>query len=91
VPSDFYTPKFIPLLTAIGETERAAQLVRHIARNTQQELDFYLSKGALYERKVQFNMLQLQELIIAAQDSGMLAEAKQLEQPFMQYLQRMRQ
>ncbi|MEJ8803848.1 glycosyltransferase family 117 protein [Pontibacter sp. H249] len=91
VPCDFSTPKFIPLLTAIGETERAEQLVKQIAKSTQQELDFYLAKGPLHERKVQLNMLQLQELIIAAQDSGMLAEAKQLEQPFLQYLQRMRQ
>ncbi|WP_299824761.1 DUF2723 domain-containing protein [uncultured Pontibacter sp.] len=89
VPSDFHTPKFVPLLVAIGEEKKAEQLVHHIAQNTQQELDYYLTKGSLFERKVQLNLLQLQELIIAAQDSGMQAQAKRLERPFVQYLQRL--
>ncbi|GAB3816342.1 glycosyltransferase family 117 protein [Pontibacter rugosus] len=91
VPPDYFTPRLIPVLAAVGEQEQAKILLDTIGQETQQQLDYYFAKGALFDREIQLNMLKLQNLIIAAQDSGMQEQAVALQQPFMQYLQRMRQ
>jgi hypothetical protein len=90
VPADYYTPRFIPVLAAAGEQARAEALLDTIARDTQQELAYYAGKGALFEREVQLTLYKLQQLIIAAEDSGMQEQAAALQQPFLQYLQRAR-
>jgi hypothetical protein len=90
VPADYSTPRFIPVLAAAGESEQAVILLDTIARETQQELNYYLAKGALFEREAQLTLFKFQNLIIAAQDSGMQQRAEALHEPFKQYMQRLR-
>lgn len=91
VPYDYYAPGLIPILTKVGERQRAEAMLEKMATATQQELDYYFAKGPLFEREIQLRMLQLQELVVAAQDSGMQDKTRQLQQPFGLYLQRMQQ
>jgi tetratricopeptide (TPR) repeat protein len=90
VPYDYYTPQFIPIYDALGEQEKAEQLLEAMAQDSQKSLDYYFSKGSLFDMEIQTNMVVLQQLIGAAENLGMQDRAAQLQQQFMQYLQRMR-
>ncbi|MCJ8164021.1 DUF2723 domain-containing protein [Pontibacter sp. E15-1] len=90
VPYDYYTPQFIPIYDALGEQEKAEQLLDEMAKDSQQALDYYFAKGALFDTEIQTNMVILQQLIGAAEELGMQDRASELQQQFMQYLQRMR-
>ncbi|AKD03271.1 DUF2723 domain-containing protein [Pontibacter korlensis] len=90
VPFDYYTPQFIPLYAALGETERATQLLDLMAQDAQKALDYYFAKGSLFDQEIQVNMVILQQLVGSAQELGLSDRAAQLEQQFRQYLQRMR-
>lgn len=90
VPYDYYTPQFIPIYAALGEMEKAQQLMELMAKGSQKSLDYYFAKGALFEQEIQVNMIVLQQLIGVAEELGMQERATQLQQQFMQYLQRMR-
>ncbi|TXK51597.1 DUF2723 domain-containing protein [Pontibacter qinzhouensis] len=90
VPYDYYTPNFIPLLAELGEEERAQALMEGIVKSSQENLDYYFEKGSLFEMEIQTNMLMMQQTIAAAQEMGMQERAMQLQQTFVQYLQRMR-
>jgi hypothetical protein len=90
VPYDYYTPQFIPIYDALGEQEKAEQLLEEMAQDSQKSLDYYFAKGSLFDMEIQTNMVVLQQLIGAAEDLGMQDRAAQLQQQFMQYLQRMR-
>ncbi|GAB3533506.1 DUF2723 domain-containing protein [Pontibacter brevis] len=90
VPYDYYTPQFIPIYDALGEQEKAEQLLNDMARDSQKALDYFFAKGALFDTEIQTNMVILQQLIGAAESLGMQDRAAQLQQQFMQYLQRMR-
>ncbi|WP_162051746.1 glycosyltransferase family 117 protein [Pontibacter pamirensis] len=90
VPYDYYTPQFIPIYDAIGEPEKAEQLLNEMAQDSQKALDYFFEKGALFDTEIQTNMVVLQQLIGAAESIGMQDRAAQLQQQFMQYLQRMR-
>ncbi|MFT2008361.1 DUF2723 domain-containing protein [Pontibacter sp. 13R65] len=90
VPYDYYTPNFIPLLAELGEEERAKQLLEGIVKSSQENLDYFFEKGSLFEMEIQTNMLMMQQTIAAAQEMGMQERAVELQQSFMQYLQRMR-
>ncbi|WP_347157746.1 glycosyltransferase family 117 protein [Pontibacter chitinilyticus] len=90
VPYDYYTPQFIPIMNQIGEQEKAHALLNEMAKDAQQSLDYYFAKGSLFDTEIQTNMVILQQLISMAQDIGEQDKAQQLQQEFMQYLQRMR-
>ena len=90
VPYDYYTRQFIPIYDALGEQEKAEQLLNEMAQDSQKALDYYFAKGALFDTEIQTNMVVLQQLIGAAESLGMQDRAAQLQQQFMQYLQRMR-
>ncbi|GHA70714.1 glycosyltransferase family 117 protein [Pontibacter akesuensis] len=90
VPFDYYTPQFIPIYAALGETEKAKQLMEIMAQGSVEALDYYFAKGSLFDQEIQVNMVILQQLIGAAEDLGMPERSTQLQQQFMQYLQRMR-
>ena len=90
VPYDYYTPQFIPIMMQIGEEERARQILDEMVKDSQQALDYYFEKGALFDTEIQTNMVILQQLVGIAQEIGMEDRAQQLQQQFMQYLQRMR-
>ena len=90
VPYDYYTPQFIPIYDALGEQEKAEQLLNEMAQDSQKSLDYYFAKGALFDTEIQTNMVILQQLIGAAESLGMQDRAAELQQQFMQYLQRMR-
>ncbi|PRY16336.1 uncharacterized protein DUF2723 [Pontibacter ummariensis] len=90
VPYDYYTPQFIPILAELGEMEEAEALLNAMAQDAIQSLDYFFAKGALYDMEIQTNMVILQQLIGAAEELGMEERAAQLQQQFMQYLQRMR-
>ncbi|TPE44698.1 protein O-mannosyl-transferase family [Pontibacter mangrovi] len=90
VPFDYYTPQFIPIYAALGETDKATQLLDRMAQDAQKSLDYYFAKGALFDQEIQVNMVILQQLIGNAQQLGQDEKAQQLEQQFRQYLQRMR-
>ncbi|WP_114778398.1 glycosyltransferase family 117 protein [Botryobacter ruber] len=91
VPYDYYTPQFISLYAKLGAEDRAKELLEEMAKASQQNLDYYFGKGALFDMEIQTNMLMMQQLVSEAQEIGLDARAKQLEQAFMMYLQRMRQ
>lgn len=90
VPYDYYTPQFIPIYAALGETEKAKELLETMAQGSQKALDYYFAKGSLFDQEIQVNMVVLQQLIGSAEELGMQEKAQQLQQQFMQYLQRMR-
>ncbi|OKL39164.1 glycosyltransferase family 117 protein [Pontibacter flavimaris] len=90
VPYDYYTPQFIPIYAALGETEKATELLDYMAQGSQKALDYYFAKGSLFDQEIQVNMVILQQLIGSAQQLGLDDKATQLEQQFRQYLQRMR-
>ncbi|GAB3828011.1 DUF2723 domain-containing protein [Pontibacter rugosus] len=90
VPYDYYTPQFIPIYAALGETEKAKEMLELMAQGSQEALDYYFAKGALFDQEIQVNMVVLQQLIGTAEELGMQERASQLQQQFMQYLQRMR-
>ena len=74
----------------MGEPEKAEQLLNEMAQDSQKALDYYFAKGALFDTEIQTNMVVLQQLIGAAESLGLQDRAAQLQQQFMQYLQRMR-
>jgi len=90
VPHDYYTPQFINIYAGLGEDQKAKQLLDDMAKNSSEALNYYLSKGALFEMEVQTNMLMMQQLVFAAQDLGMTERAAELERQYTQYLQSMR-
>ncbi|WP_299755443.1 DUF2723 domain-containing protein [uncultured Pontibacter sp.] len=90
VPYDYYTPQFIPIYAALGETDKATELLDVMAQGSQKALDYYFAKGSLFDQEIQVNMVILQQLIGSAQQLGLNDRATQLEQQFRQYLQRMR-
>ncbi|WP_439881462.1 glycosyltransferase family 117 protein [Pontibacter sp. MBLB2868] len=90
VPYDYYTPQFIPMLSAVGEEAKAKEVLESMAKKSTKALDYYFEKGALFDTEIQTNMIILQQLVSAAEELGMQKRAEQLQQQFMQYLQRMR-
>lgn len=90
VPYDYYTPQFITIYADLGEEKKAQELLEGMVKYSTDALNYYLAKGALFEMEIQTNMLMMQQLVFAAQELGMNERAAQLEQQFMQYLQRMR-
>ena len=90
VPFDYYTPQFIPLFNAVGEEQKAKALMDKMIQKSLKSLDYYFAKGALFDMEIQTNMIILQQLIGIAEEMGMNERAQQLQQQFMQYLQRMR-
>ncbi|MBB6611227.1 DUF2723 domain-containing protein [Pontibacter sp. Tf4] len=90
VPYDYYTPQFITIYADLGEEQKAKELLEGMVKQSSENLNYYLSKGALFEMEIQTNMLMMQQLVYAAQEIGMPERAAELEQQFMQYLQRMR-
>ena len=90
VPYDYYTPQFITIYADLGEEKKAQELLEGMVKQSTEALNYYLAKGALFEMEIQTNMLMMQQLVFAAQELGMNERAAQLEQQFMQYLQRMR-
>jgi len=89
VPYDYYTPQFIPLLKQVGQEQKAKAVLEAMAESSVKSLDYYFAKGALFDMEIQTNMVMLQQLIGAAEELGMQQRAQQLQQQFMQYLQRM--
>ncbi|MCX2738630.1 glycosyltransferase family 117 protein [Pontibacter anaerobius] len=90
VPYDYYTPQFISIYAALGEMDKATELLDLMAQGSQKALDYYFAKGSLFDQEIQVNMVILQQLIGSAQQLGLDDRATQLEQQFRQYLQRMR-
>ncbi|SFG87773.1 glycosyltransferase family 117 protein [Pontibacter chinhatensis] len=90
VPYDYYTPQFIPIYDALGENEKATELLDLMAKESQRALDYYFAEGPLFEQEIQVNMIIMQQLVGAAQQLGEEEKAAQLEQQFRLYLQRMR-
>ncbi|WP_242923261.1 glycosyltransferase family 117 protein [Pontibacter liquoris] len=90
LPYDYYTPQFISILNQVGEKEKARQVLDEMAKSSQQALDYYFVKGSLFDTEIQTNMVILQQLVNEAQAIGLQDRAEELQQQFMQYLQRMR-
>jgi hypothetical protein len=90
VPYDYFTPQFIGLMAQVGEEKRAKELLEAMAKDSQQEIDYFLEKGSLFDQEIQSNLYIMQQLMTSAQEIGMQERALQLQQQFMQYLQRIR-
>ncbi|WP_162427582.1 glycosyltransferase family 117 protein [Pontibacter pudoricolor] len=90
VPYDYYTPQFISIYAGLGEQKKAEKLLNDMAKSSGQALNYYLSKGALFDMEIQTNLLVMQQLVFAAQELGMQERALELERQFTQYLQSMR-
>ncbi|MCP2042341.1 DUF2723 domain-containing protein [Pontibacter sp. HSC-36F09] len=90
VPYDYYTPQFISIMADLGEEERAKSLWEDMAKNSRESVDYYLEKGALFDMEIQTNLFIMQQLIGEAQAIGEEEKAKELQDVFVQYLQRMR-
>ncbi|MHC2992397.1 glycosyltransferase [Pontibacter sp. HJ8] len=90
VPYDYYTPQFISIMADLGDEKRAKDLLEAMAKTSQQSLDYYMEKGALFDMEIQTNLFMMQQLITEAQEIGEDNRAMELQQVFMQYLQRMR-
>ncbi|MBC5993067.1 glycosyltransferase family 117 protein [Pontibacter cellulosilyticus] len=90
VPYDYYTPQFVTLFDAVGDEKRANQIMDSLIKKSTKSLDYYFAKGSLFDMEIQTNMIILQQLIGIAEEMGMNERAQQLQQQFMQYLQRMR-
>lgn len=90
VPYDYYTPQFISMMAEIGEEDRAKQLLEAMAANSKTAVDYYLTKGALFDMEIQTNLYVLQQLMGEAQAIGMDERAAQIQQDLMGYLQRIR-
>jgi hypothetical protein len=90
VPYDYYTPQFIPMLAEVGDEAKAKEVLETMSKESTKALDYYFAKGALFDTEIQTNMIILQQLVSAAEEIGMEQRAQQLQQQFMQYLQRMR-
>ena len=90
VPYDYYTPQFILLFDAVGDKQKAKEIMDSMTQSSIKSLDYYFAKGALFDMEIQTNMIVLQQLIGIAEEMGMTEKAQQLQQQFMQYLQRMR-
>ena len=91
VPYDFYTPQFVKLLSEVGEEKRAIELLDALAEQSQEALNYYMDKGALFDMEIQTNLYTLQQVVLLAQELGEEEKAAALEQKFRQYLQGMRQ
>lgn len=90
VPYDYYTPQYISMLAEVGEEERAKELLESMAKNCKVAVDYYLTKGALFDMEIQTNMYVLQQLMGEAQNIGMQDRALELQKDLMQYMQRLR-
>ncbi|WP_299825379.1 DUF2723 domain-containing protein [uncultured Pontibacter sp.] len=90
VPYDYYTPQFIPLFKAVGDDQKAKEIMDSMVQKSTKSLDYYFAKGALFDMEIQTNMIIMQQLVGIAEEMGMNDRAQQLQQQFMQYLQRMR-
>ncbi|MEJ8800851.1 glycosyltransferase family 117 protein [Pontibacter sp. H249] len=90
VPYDYYTPQFIALYNAVSEEQKAKEMMESMIQKSTKSLDYYFSEGALFDMEIQTNMIILQQLVGLAEEMGMNDRAQQLQQQFMQYLQRMR-
>ncbi|MBC5773953.1 DUF2723 domain-containing protein [Pontibacter sp. KCTC 32443] len=90
VPYDFHTPQFITIYAALGEEQKAKELLDGMTNKSREALNYYLSKGALFDMEIQSNLYVMQQLVMAAQNLGMQERAAELEQQFTQYLQGMR-
>lgn len=90
IPYDYFTPPFIAIYAELGETQKADQMLEKMAKDSQEALDYYFTKGPLFDMEIQTNMVMLQQLIGVAQQIGKDQRAAQLQEQFMQYMQRMR-
>ncbi|MBF8961670.1 DUF2723 domain-containing protein [Pontibacter sp. FD36] len=90
IPYDYYTPQFVSIMADLGEEERARSLWEDMAKNSRESVDYYLEKGALFDMEIQTNLFIMQQLIGEAQAIGEEQKAKELQDVFVQYLQRMR-
>ena len=90
VPYDYYTPQFISLMADLGEEKRAKDLLESMAKSSRESIEYYMAKGSLFDMEIQTNLFIMQQLIGEAQEIGEEERAGELQQVFMQYLQRAR-
>jgi hypothetical protein len=90
VPYDYYTPQFISIMADLGEEERANNLWDAMAKSARESVDYYMAKGPLFDMEIQTNLFIMQQLIGEAQAIGQEQKAQELQQVFVQYLQRAR-
>ncbi|MBD1398343.1 DUF2723 domain-containing protein [Pontibacter sp. JH31] len=90
VPYDYYTPQFISLMADLGDEKRAKDLLESMAKSSRESIEYYMAKGPLFEMEIQTNLFIMQQLIGEAQEIGEEERAGELQQVFMQYLQRAR-
>ena len=87
IPYDYYTPQFIEPLAAVGERERAINIMDVMSKRASKALAYYANdtNSALFDREVQTNFMILQQLVMSARALGMEQKAAELEQTFMKY------
>jgi hypothetical protein len=87
IPYDYYTPQFIEPLVAVGERNRAINIMDVMAKRATKALAYYENhpNSALFDREVQTNFMILQQLIMSARALKMEQKAAEMEQTFMKY------
>ncbi|WP_460612547.1 glycosyltransferase family 117 protein [Hymenobacter seoulensis] len=87
LPYDAYTPDLVPSLVAVGETERAKEIMDTLTTRTTQHLAYYASRpdAALFDREIGMQLFTLQHLYVAAADTGDVARANELAGILQQY------
>jgi tetratricopeptide (TPR) repeat protein len=87
IPYDYYTPQFIEPLAAVGERDRAINIMNVMSKRASKALAYYATdpNSALFDREVQTNFMILQQLIMSARALGLEQKAAEMEQTFMKF------
>jgi hypothetical protein len=89
IPYDYYTPQFIEPMAALGNRERAVEILEVMARRSDRALNYYFSSGSLFDTEIRTNLFVMQQLAGIAREIGLTERATEIEQNFMRYYQRL--
>lgn len=89
IPYDYYTPQFIVPMAALGNREKAVEILEVMARRSDRALNYYFSAGSLFDNEIRTNLFIMQQLASIAREIGLPERATEIEQSFMRYYQRL--
>ncbi|SNR43082.1 glycosyltransferase family 117 protein [Hymenobacter mucosus] len=89
VPYDYYVPQFIPALVAVGEQQRANEIMDTMTGRAERALAYYSTHNtALFDQEFQTNLLSLNSIGRAAEQIGDQQRATKALTLLQQYYQR---
>ncbi|QJX45981.1 DUF2723 domain-containing protein [Hymenobacter taeanensis] len=87
IPYDYYVPQFIPALVAVGERQRATEIMDTMTGRAEQALAYYSThNSAMFDQEYQTYLLSLNSVGRAAQQIGDEQRAAKALGLFQQYM-----